>query len=128
MFSWTHIALALAVSVLALHLTFILWVLFGAFFTRGRPWLTGAHVFCAIYGVVIEVVPWPCPLTLAENWFEVQAGRLPYRGPFLLHYLDAIVYPNVPPELLIWGAAVALAANVFVYLRRAVRARAARTK
>ncbi len=117
-FTWPEFALALAVAVLATHLAFILWVIFGAILTRKRRWLTWAHVLCAIYGVTIEVAPWPCPLTLAENWFEVQAGRTPYHGPFLLHYLDAVVYPNVPPALLVWGAGVALAANAFVYARR----------
>jgi Protein of Unknown function (DUF2784) len=127
MFSWPQIALALAVLVLALHLAFILWVMVGAVFTRGRPWLAWTHILCAVYGVVIEAGPWPCPLTLAENWFEVQAGRLPYHGPFLLHYLDAIVYPNVPPALLTWLAVVVLAINAVVYARRLRRSRALRS-
>ena len=126
MLSWPQIALALAVVVLALHLAFILWVMVGAVFTRGRPWLAWTHLLCAAYGVVIETGPWPCPLTLAENWFEVQAGRLPYHGPFLLHYLDALVYPNVPPALLTWLAVMVLAINVVVYWRRWRRSRAAR--
>jgi hypothetical protein len=116
--SWPQFAVALACTVLVVHLAFILWVVFGAVFTRGRRWLTVVHAVCAVYGLVIEVVPWPCPLTLLENWFEVQAGRMPYNGPFLLHYLDATVYPNVPPMLLIAGAAIALAANATVYFRR----------
>ncbi len=116
--SWPQFALALACTVLVLHLAFILWVLFGAFFTRGRPRLTVVHAVCAVYGLVIEFAPWPCPLTLLENWFEVQAGRMPYNGPFLLHYLDRTVYPNVPPMLLIVGAGIALAVNAAVYFRR----------
>jgi hypothetical protein len=127
MFSWPQIALALAVGVLALHLAFILWVMVGAVFTRGRPVLTWAHVLCAIYGVVIEAGPWPCPLTLAENWFEEQAGRMPYQGPFLLHYLDLLVYPHVPGALLTWLAVLVLAVNAAIYWRRWGRSRAARS-
>ena len=118
---WPQFALALAITVLVVHLGFISWVIFGALFTRGRKRLAWAHGVCLVYGLVIEIVPWPCPLTLAENWFEVQAGRSPYSGPFLLHYLDAVVYPNVPPQLLIWGAAGVLAVNGIVYWRRACR-------
>lgn len=113
-----QLALGLANTVLAIHLGFVLWVLFGALFTRGRPWLTGLHVVCAIYGFIIEVAPWPCPLTLLENWLEVKAGQIPYNGPFLLHYLDAIVYPQVPLAVLVWGASIALAVNTLVYARR----------
>jgi hypothetical protein len=127
MISWPQVTLALAVLVLALHLAFILWVMIGAVFTRGRPWLACVHILCAAYGVVIEVGPWPCPLTIAENWFEVQAGRLPYHGPFLLHYLDLLVYPHVPPVLLTWLAVVVLAVNAVVYWRRWRRSRAARS-
>lgn len=126
MFSWPHIALALAIATLVLHLSFILWVMIGAVFTRNRRWLAWTHILCAVYGVVIEAGPWPCPLTIAENWFEVQAGRMPYRGPFLLHYLDLIVYPHVPGELLTWLAGVVLAINAVIYLRRWRRSRAAR--
>jgi hypothetical protein len=123
MFSLPQLALVLAVVVLAVHLGFILWVMFGAVFTRGRTWLAWVHILCAAYGVVIEAGPWPCPLTLAENWFEVQAGRMPYQGPFLLHYLDLLVYPHVPGALLTWLAVVVLAVNAFVYARRWRRAR-----
>jgi hypothetical protein len=116
---WPQLALVLAIAVLAAHLGFILWVIFGALLTRTRRWLAWAHGACLVYGVIIENAPWPCPLTLAENWFEVQAGRTPYRGPFLLHYLDSIVYPQAPPQILIWGAVVVLAVNAMIYLRRA---------
>jgi hypothetical protein len=120
---WPQIALVLAIATLVLHLSFILWVMIGAIFTRGRRWLAWVHILCAVYGVIIEVGPWPCPLTLAENWFEVQAGRIPYSGPFLLHYLDLLVYPHVPGELLAWLAGVVLAVNVVVYWRRWRRGR-----
>ena len=76
--------------------------------------------------MVIEAGPWPCPLTLAENWFEVQAGRLPYQGPFLLHYLDALVYPNVPPVVLTWLAVAVFGYNAAIYWRRWRRGRVSR--
>lgn len=47
-------------------------------------------------GLVAEVGPWPCPLTLAEQYFEARAGAPSYQGSFLMRYLDAIVYPNLP--------------------------------
>lgn len=120
--AWPEFALAFAIAVLTVHLGFVLWVIFGAAFTGGRKWLAWAHGICLVYGLFIELVPWPCPLTLAENWLEIQAGRVPYSGPFLLHYLDAIVYPHVPPRILIWGAAIVLVANAILYGRRARRA------
>lgn len=111
---------ALAGVVLAVHLGFILWVILGAFLTRGRPVLTGLHILSLIYGVVIELAPWPCPLTLAEEWLEGRAGRTPYTQSFLVHYLGALVYPDVSQTLLIWGAAAVAVVNLAVYARRLV--------
>jgi hypothetical protein len=110
--------LALAIIVLALHLAFILWVVFGVFFTRGRPVLRGLHIASLVWGLLIEIFPWTCPLTFAETWLEQRAGTMSYQGGFLLHYLDALVYPNVPPLLLVVAAVVVVAANIAVYWRR----------
>lgn len=123
---WPHIAIALAITVVSIHLTFVAWVIFGAALTRGRRWLTATHILCGIYGVIIEMAPWPCPLTLAEYWLEVQGGRRPFSGPFLLHLLDSVLYPDVPAMLLVWAAAAVLGINVLVYARRWRRWRAAR--
>ena len=106
---------ALAAAILALHLLFILWIVFGAAVTRRRPGLRWLHFGCLVWGILIEVLPWTCPLTNAENWLETRAGIAPYQGGFLLHYLDALVYPNIPPGLLTdFGDAVCVV-NLGIY-------------
>lgn len=112
----------LAALALALHLTWILWVIFGAIWTRRRPWLTGFHIASLLWGMIAEAGPWPCPLTLAEQWLEAKAGIQPYTGDFLVHYLDAIVYPNIPISVLIGGAIAVCCANLLIYLVRLARA------
>lgn len=107
-----------AIAILVLHLSFIAWVIFGAVVTRGRPILAGLHILSFIWAVLVEIFPWSCPLTLAENWLELHAGTAPYHGGFLLHYLDLLVYPNVPPILLTVAAVLVVAANIFIYGRR----------
>ena len=98
---------ALASFVLILHLLFIVWVTFGALLAYSRPRLRWFHIICLLWGVLVELSPWPCPLTLLENWFELRAGVQPYQGGFLLHYLDATVYPSISPTVLtVIGAAV----------------------
>ncbi len=114
---------ALAIAVLVVHLAFILWVIFGALLTRGRPLLRAVHIASLIWGLLIEALPWTCPLTFAENWLELRAGVMPYRGGFLLHYLDAIVYPNLPPELLTLAAVAVVGANFAVYRARWMQGR-----
>ncbi len=110
--------LALASVALALHLLFNAWVVLGAFWTRHRPGLRLLHFLSLLYAMVIVIVPWPCPLTLAENWFKIRAGQLPYEGSFLLHYLAALVYPNVSQAVVVWGMFTVCLGNLAVYTWR----------
>ena len=70
-------------------------MVFGAVFTRSRPILRGLHIVSLIWGILTELLPWPCPLTMLENWLEQKAGVEPYQGGFLLHYMDKLVYPDI---------------------------------
>ena len=91
------------------HLVWILWILFGWVFTRHRTALAVLHIVSLLWGVAVEVGPWPCPLAEVEEALEARAGATPYRGSFIVHYLDAVVYPNVPDALLTWlGGGVCL--------------------
>lgn len=105
-------------TILIAHLLFISWVIFGAFFTGSRPRFAIVHILTIVYGIFAETTPLVCPLTLAENWCEARAGVSPYHGPFLLHYLDATVYPNVPLALLITVAVFVCAFNLGLYAWR----------
>ncbi len=31
--------------------------------------------------------PWPCPLTVVEQWFQAHSSQAPYQQSFLVHYL-----------------------------------------
>jgi len=76
------------------------------------------HLGSLVWGILIEILPWTCPLTWAENWLETRAGIAPYQGGFMLHYLDALIYPNIPPGLLTgFGVAVCIV-NLGIYARR----------
>jgi hypothetical protein len=109
---------ALASVVLILYALFIVWVVFGAFFTCGRPMLRWLHIVSLVWGVLTEVLPWPFPLTLLENWLESRAGVQPYEGGFLLHYLDKIVYPNIPAGVLTAAGVVVSPLTLTLYARQ----------
>lgn len=108
----------IATAILCIHLLWIAAVIVGAFFTRGRPVWTGLHIASLVWGIIVEVAPVTCPLTLAEQYFESRAGMPAYHGSFLMHYLDAIVYPNLP-YWVVGGVGVFICAvNLVVYARR----------
>src|SRR5215467_892146 len=105
----------LAVSVLLVHGLFILWVIFGAFLTRSRPLLRWLHIASLVWGILIEILLWPCPLTLLENWLEGKAGVQPYESGFLLHYLDKLVYPDISATALTAVGVVVCGVNLAFY-------------
>ena len=105
----------LASVVLFLHALFILWVVFGALVARSRPVFRWLHIASLVWGILTELLPWPCPLTLLENWLENKAGVQPYQGWFLLHYLDTLVYPDISATVLTIAGVIICALNLVFY-------------
>jgi Protein of Unknown function (DUF2784) len=116
-FSASNVYSAIAVFVLFLHALFIVWVVFGAFVTRSRPPLRWLHVASLVWGILTELLPWPCPLTVLENWLEAKAGIQPYQGGFLLHYMDKLVYPDISATVLTVAGVVVCVFNLVLYGR-----------
>jgi hypothetical protein len=110
--------LALATGVLLVHALFVVWVIAGAVFTRSRPALTWLHIASLLWGIFVEVFPGSCPLTSLENWLESRAGIQPYQGGFLLHYLDALVYPDISTTALTIAGVAVCVLNLAIYARR----------
>ncbi|WP_324831706.1 DUF2784 domain-containing protein [Alloacidobacterium sp.] len=108
----------IAVLILAAHLIWLALVIFGALWTRGRPVWSALHILALSWGIAVEVGPWPCPLTLAEQFFEARAGTPSFEGSFLLHYLDAIVYPNLPGWVVMSAGVAVCAFNLGIYCWR----------
>ena len=104
-----------AVLVLAFHAIYLLWVIFGVLVARRRTWLRRFHIACLIWGVLVELLPWPCPLTVLESWLESRAGIDPYSGGFLLHSLDRLVYPSISPVLLTVAGVAVCVINLGIY-------------
>jgi hypothetical protein len=108
----------LTISVLFLHALFILWFVFGVLLTRSRPVLRWLHVCSLVWGALTELLSWPCPLTLLENWLDGNAGAEPDQGGFLLHYLDRLAYPDISSRMLTLAGVLICAANLGFYDRQ----------
>ena len=73
-----------AVLILVVHLVWLALVICGALWTRGRPVWSLLHILARVWGIVVEVSPWPCPLTLAEQYFPRARAKLTFvSGRFL---------------------------------------------
>ena len=110
-------------SLVLFHLTFILFVLFGGLLTlkwRRVMWL---HLPAAAWGVAVEVLHLPCPLTRWENLLRHLAGQDGYGGGFVEHYILTLIYPaGLTPGVQLALGTVVLLINIAVYaclIRRA---------
>jgi len=84
---------ALANLVLIAHLAFVLFAVLGGFLAlkwRSLAWL---HVPAFLWGALVELAGWVCPLTPLENWLRQKGGGLTYRTGFVDHYLLPLLYP-----------------------------------
>jgi hypothetical protein len=110
-----RVLIRLAILVVAIHAAWLLLVILGALWTRHRPVWSTLHILALLWGIVVEVGPWPCPLTLAEAYFETHATLAAYQASFSLRLLNAVVYPNLSAWI-VAGAGVAVCAfNLAIY-------------
>jgi len=76
------------------------------------------HIASLVWGILIELLPWPCPVTVLENWLEAKAGVQPYQGGFLLHYMDRLVYPDISATVLTFAGVLVCLLNLALYGRQ----------
>jgi len=117
----------LADIVLVAHFTFVVFVLGGGLLLLRWPRLIWLHVPALVWGLVIELTGWVCPLTPLENVLRAMAGLNIYQGDFVGRYLLALLYPAVlTPALQLILAGFVFVLNVIIYtmviqLRRKAR-------
>jgi len=107
----------LANIILAGHLIFILFVVFGSLLVFYKPWVLWLHIPAAVYGILIEFSGWTCPLTPLENHVRALAEQSGYAKSFVQHYLLRTIYPDLltRQDQIIIGC-ILLILNLFVYL------------
>ena len=102
-----------AEAVLILHLAWIFFLASGiVLLCRHSRWRV-VHLAGVAYAVAKNLLlPWPCPLTDLEQWCLERAGAVSYRGSFIAHYVEPLVYPETTHLLLI-GVTVLLGLATF---------------
>jgi hypothetical protein len=111
-----YINQVLADGVVILHLAFILFVMLGGILVVFWPKVVWLHIPCIIWGILIELTGYICPLTPLENFLRTKGRLPPYSGDFVIHYVEPIIYPEGLTRglQLIFGVLVILV-NVMVY-------------
>jgi hypothetical protein len=99
-----------------LHLGFILFVALGGLMVLRWPRLAWIHLPAALWGALIELSGWVCPLTPMEIGLRQSAGEAGYEGGFIEHYILPLVYPpGLTREIQITLGIGVLAVNGMAY-------------
>ena len=103
-----------AEALLILHLAWIFFSRVGSIFLRRHPRWRAGHLAGVGYAVVKNrLLPWPCPLTYLEQWCLERAGAVSYRGSFIAHHVEPLVYPETT-HLFLMGVTVLLGLTTVV--------------
>jgi hypothetical protein len=106
----------LADFVVVLHFAFVLFVVFGGLLVLRWPRVAYLHLPVAIWGVLIELTGWTCPLTPLENALRSRAGETGYQGGFVEHYILPVMYPSaLTRDIQLVLGSIVLLLNLAIY-------------
>jgi hypothetical protein len=99
-----------------IHLTFVVFVVLGGVLVMRWPRLIWVHLPAVMWGVIIELCGWICPLTPLENWLRRKGGGENYHSDFVAHYLLPMLYPQgLTRKSQITLGALVVVVNVAIY-------------
>lgn len=106
----------LADIVVSFHLLYILFLIFGALIGRKIKWVMWLHIAALAVSVHQQLADWICPITHLEVYLRRKEGW-GYTGTFIEHYVDNLVYLDVPRSTVFIGTLVVIGATGVVYLK-----------
>jgi hypothetical protein len=80
--------------IVLIHVAFVGFVLLGGLFALRWRLVVWVHLPAAVWGAIVELSGWICPLTPLENWLRAQASETRHNGDFIAYYLLPILYPD----------------------------------
>ncbi|HEX9022617.1 MAG TPA: DUF2784 domain-containing protein [Geobacteraceae bacterium] len=109
----------LADGVVLFHFLWILFLIFGGVWGRRCRTVRVLHIPAVAFAFIVEVCDWYCPLTHLEVWLrERQSPAGGYAGSFIAHYLEKVIYIQLPRWVIVLLAVLLVAGNLLLYRRR----------
>jgi Protein of Unknown function (DUF2784) len=103
-------------AVIIVHFLFIAFVVAGGLLVIRWPRLAWVHLPAVLWGAVIELTGWICPLTPLENHLRLLGGKSTYRGDFIVQYFIPIIYPeNLTTVIQYILGGLVIFVNIMVY-------------
>ena len=99
-----------------LHFVWIVFLVFGFFFALRKSKIALLHLAGLIFSLILNIMGWYCPLTYLENYLHYLDDRgSTYGGPFIIKYLEHIIYPDLPEEYIRIGEIIFVGLYIIFY-------------
>lgn len=101
------------------HFLWIVFLIFGAFWGVRNRAVKLFHVAGLAFALTLNVFGWYCPLTYIEVWARVrQDPSAAYTGSFIVHYVEELIYVNLPTSSLLLLTLLLCGFNAWYYIRK----------
>ncbi len=109
----------LADVVVFIHFLWIIFLVFGAFLGVRNMAVKIFHISGLVFAFIIQTSDWFCPLTYLEVWLRTKHNPgLTYTGSFIIHYVEDVVYIEIPHYLILIFTILLCGFNAWMYLRK----------
>lgn len=99
-----------------IHFLWILFLITGAWFGRKNRIIKYFHIGGLGFALLIQIFGWYCPLTHLEVWLRAKHDpSLTYEGSFIVHYIEKLIYIELPEELIFVFTLAILLFNFLIY-------------
>lgn len=96
-----------------------MFLMFGAVPGARNSMIKIVHISGLAFAVISQLFDWYCPLTHLEVWLKSKYGpSATYAGSFIIHYIEEIVYIEVPPYLITISTVLLCIFNGWIYIRK----------
>jgi hypothetical protein len=114
----------LAHLTILLHLSWIIFLIFGIILVMRMPRLAYIHLAGLLFTIFLNLTGWYCPLTYLENYLHLLSGSgARYTGGFIYSHLERIIYPDLPEVYIRVLSISFVTAYAVLYVRLAKRYR-----
>jgi hypothetical protein len=108
----------LADAVVCFHFLWILFLLLGGLWGRSKRWVARIHLGALAFACLVEGFEWYCPLTHLEVWLRRKGDQAGYAESFITHYLNRLIYIDLPYPLIVSLTLALCVGNAWLYLSR----------
>ncbi|MDI6729118.1 MAG: DUF2784 domain-containing protein [Thermodesulfovibrionales bacterium] len=109
----------LADIVVIIHFLWIVFLIFGAFLGVKYRAVKIFHISGLIFTFIIQIFDWYCPLTHLEVWLRSKHDpALAYTGSFIPHYIEKIVYIELPHYSIFVLTVILCGFNAWFYIKK----------